>query len=252
MNNRVVVWFSCGAASACVAKLASILFGPELVVVYCDTMATEHPDNQRFFDDVAAWIGRPIQRIKSSRYESVDDVFDKRHYMAGRAGAPCTIEMKKRPRFDFQQATDIHCFGMTADEHRRIKRFEEGNPELSLRWLLAESGLEKQDCLDMVAEAGITLPAMYGLGYKNNNCIGCVKATSPAYWNKIRQDFPEVFALRAEQSKALGCRLVRVKGERKFLHELAVENVEVVEEDLSCGPQCGASEEEEVQEADAA
>lgn len=56
--SRVIAWFSCGAASACVAKLASVLYGPELNVVYCDTMATEHPDNQRFFEDVQRWIGR--------------------------------------------------------------------------------------------------------------------------------------------------------------------------------------------------
>ena len=238
--SRVIVWFSCGAASACVAKLASVLYGPELSVVYCDTMATEHPDNQRFFEDVQRWIGRDILKIKSSRYDSVEDVFAKRNYMSGPAGAICTVEMKKRQRFDFQNATDVHCFGMTADEGKRIRRFVEGNPELRLRWLLEEAGMKKEDCLEMVADAGIELPAMYRLGYKNNNCIGCVKATSPAYWNKIRQDFPEVFAQRAEQSAALGCRLVRVKGVRKFLHELEVENVEVVEEDLSCGPQCGA------------
>lgn len=238
---RVIVWFSCGAASACVAKLASVLFGNELSIVYCDTMSAEHPDNQRFFEDVERWTGRSIQKIQSSRYDSVDDVFAKRKYMAGPMGAPCTVEMKKRPRFEFQRADDIHCFGMTSDEGKRIKRFAEGNPELTLRWLLEEAGMNKEDCLEMVSDAGIELPAMYRLGYKNNNCIGCVKATSPSYWNAVRRDFPEVFAKRAEQSRELGCRLVRVKGVRKFLHELEVENVEVVEEDLSCGPQCGVS-----------
>ncbi len=240
-DSRVIVWFSCGAASACVAKLASVLYGDKLSVVYCDTMSAEHPDNQRFFDDVQRWIGRPIQRIKSSRYDSVEDVFDKRNYMSGPAGAICTVEMKKRPRFEFQRATDVHCFGMTADEGKRIKRFAEGNPELRLRWLLEEAGMTKEDCLKMVAEAGIELPAMYRLGYKNNNCIGCVKATSPSYWNKVRQDFPEVFARRAAQSEALGCRLTRVAGKRVFLSELPVTNNEVIQEDLSCGPQCGVS-----------
>ena len=34
------------------------------------------------------------------------------------------------------------------------------------------------------------------LGYKNNNCIGCVKG-GMGYWNKIRVDFPDVFERRA-------------------------------------------------------
>jgi len=252
VKNRVIVWFSCGAASACAAKLASDKYGDELLVVYCDTMATEHPDNQRFFDDVQRWIGRPILKIKSSRYEDVNDVFDKRKLMANRFGAPCTIEMKKRPRFEFQQATDVHIFGMSADEERRLRRFEQSNPELYLEWNLLEAGMTKTQCLSMVTNAGIELPAMYQLGYKNNNCLGCVKATSPSYWNAIRRDFPEVFAQRAEQSRRLGAKLTRVKGVRCFLDQLAPDNAEVIEEDLSCGPQCAATEEDAASETDAA
>lgn len=201
-------------------------------------MATEHPDNQRFFEDVQRWIGMPITRIHSSRYEDINDVFVRRKFLSARFGAPCTIEMKKRPRFEYQHPLDVHCFGMTADEMKRVNRFEQTNPELKLRWLLVEAGLTKEACLEMVAAAGIQLPAMYGLGYKNNNCLGCVKATSPAYWNKIRQDFPEVFAQRVEQSRLLNSKLVLIQGQRAFLDELVPENVEVVEEDLSCGPQC--------------
>ena len=234
----VIVWFSCGAASAMAAKLASVLYGDELDVVYCDTMATEHPDNQRFLEDVEKWTGRPVRKLHSPRYDDVDDVIEKRKYLSGPLGAPCTIEMKKRVRFDYQHPNDVHIFGMTADEEKRAKRFASDNPELKLSWLLIDAGLTKQDCLDALVDAGIALPEMYRLGYKNNNCIGCVKATSPGYWNKIRQDFPDVFARRCDQSRRLGSKLVRVKGERRFLDELQPENVEVVEEDLSCGPQC--------------
>ena len=51
MNNRIVVWFSCGAASAVAAKLAVETYGDRCHVVYCDTLASEHPDNARFFAD---------------------------------------------------------------------------------------------------------------------------------------------------------------------------------------------------------
>jgi PP-loop superfamily ATP-utilizing enzyme len=61
--NRVIVWFSCGAASACAAKLAVEKYGLSCEVVYCNTMPSEHPDNFRFFSDVQQWIGKPIKVI---------------------------------------------------------------------------------------------------------------------------------------------------------------------------------------------
>lgn len=44
---------------------------------------------------------------------------------------------------------------------------------------------------------------MYDMGYNNNNCIGCVKG-GMGYWNKIRKDFPEVFAARAKLERDIG------------------------------------------------
>ena len=80
---------------------------------------------------------------------------------------------------------------------------------------------------------------MYRLGFENNNCIGCVKATSPAYWNLTRKNFPERYRQRAEQSRRLGVRLVRYKGVRIFLDELPEDATEKITEDLPGGPQCG-------------
>lgn len=59
---RRLVWFSCGAASAVAAKLAVETYGDAVDVVYCDTLATEHPDNERFLRDVERWIGRSVTR----------------------------------------------------------------------------------------------------------------------------------------------------------------------------------------------
>lgn len=234
MAVRTLVWFSCGAASACAAKLAP----SDSTVVYCDTMSTEHPDNARFLWDVQEWIGREIHFIRSTEYASVDDVFMKTRYMAGIGGARCTVEMKKVPRFEFQQPDDIHIFGLTADEEPRIRRFEGNNPDLNLRWILREHGMTKQACYDMIRAAGIELPAMYALGFKNNNCIGCVKATSADYWQRVRQHFPEHYAKRAAQSRELGVRLVRYKGKRLFLDELPIEAPRGPDPDIECGPIC--------------
>ena len=238
-TRRVVVWFSCGIASAVAAHLALEKYGKDVVdVVYCDTMSDEHPDNQRFFTDCEQWLGVLIKRIKSDRFAGIDEVFTARSYMSGIAGAPCTVELKKIPRFAFQRPDDIHIFGYTADETSRIKRFKEQNPELKTDWILLENNMSKDMCLMFAGSAGIDIPAMYKLGYRNNNCIGCVKATSAKYWNSIRKDFPEVFKQRVERSRAVGARLTRVKGKRVFLDELPPSYLSGGLENISCGPDC--------------
>lgn len=246
--SRVIAWFSCGAASACAAKLAIEKYDDRVIVVYCDTMSAEHPDNQRFFNDVQRWLGREIVRIRSDKYNSVDEVFEKRRYMSGVAGAICTTEMKKIPRFHFQLPDDIHVFGFTFEEQDRIKNFEKNNPDLFLDWVLRENVYSKKRCLYTLEQAGIHLPEMYALGFANNNCLGCVKATSPVYWQRVRRNFPEVFERRAKRSREIGARLVRINNERKFLDELPPDEefslwagIEDVREDLSCGPQCATN-----------
>lgn len=239
-SDRMLAWFSCGAASAVAAKLAIERYGDSCEVCYCWTLPTEHPDNARFLQDVEHWLRRPVTILKSSRFETVDDVFAARRYLAGIRGAPCTVEMKKMPRLNYQQDGDVHVFGYTADERNRAARFEESFPELRVVWLLIERGLTKADCLAVLRFANIELPKMYQLGFRNNNCLGCVKATSPGYWAKIRQHFPEVFARRVEQSRKYGVRLTRYKGKRIYLDELP-DDVQFrgKEESISCGPDCG-------------
>lgn len=240
---RVIAWFSCGAASAVAAKKAIEKYGPGVEVCYCDTSASEHPDNPRFLAEVERWLGVDIRRLRSDKYASVDDVFEQRRYMAGIQGAICTVEMKKVPRFKFQRPDDTHVFGLTADEGGRIRRFESGNPDMLLDWVLRDAGITKADCYRLLAEAGVRLPAMYALGYRNNNCLGCVKATSPAYWAKVRRDFPEVFERRAQQSRSIGVKLTRVRGRRVFLDELPQGDFgRYKTEDISCGPECAQME----------
>lgn len=250
---RVIVWFSCGAASAVAAKLAVEKYGKDNVhLVYCDTLITEHPDNIRFLRDVEQWTGLSVEIIRSQVFASIDEVFMFTRYMAGIKGARCTVEMKKVPRFDYQQPDDVHIFGLTADEGKRIAKFIANNPELNLEWILRENGVTKDDCYRRIKEAGITLPAMYALGFKNNNCIGCVKATSAVYWANVRKHFPEVYARRARQSRELGVRLVRYHGKRIFLDELPAVITDLrKEEDIECGPVCLNPNAEELAAAEA-
>jgi len=236
---RVLVWFSCGASSAVAAALAVGRWPAQANIISCNTRKSEHPDNERFIRDVERWIQRPIIDIQSAKYETVDQVFEGERYMSGIAGAKCTVELKKRPRFTFQRADDIHVFGYTAEEGKRIARMEKANPELTFEWNLRDQTITKGECFRILKRAGIRLPEMYELGFEHNNCLGCVKSQSPAYWQRTAKLFPDVFARRARQSREIGARLVKVYGVRMFLDELNLGNeYEKGDGDIECGPLC--------------
>ncbi len=222
-GKKIVCWFSCGIASAVAAKKTLEIYGGDNSVrVIYNPVKEEHKDNLRFLEDCQQWIGEiEIHGNPKWPTASIVDVFEKRRYMSGIAGAPCTGELKKGARYHFEKSNDIdyHVLGFTADEQKRHERFVKGERDNVIP-VLIDLGLTKEDCMRLAYAAGIKPPKMYSLGFSNANCIGCVKATNPSYWNLTRKEFPEVFAERAKQSREIGCKLVRYKGERLFLDEL--------------------------------
>lgn len=216
----MISWFSCGAASAVATKLVS-----DAIPVYCDT-GSEHVDNLRFLLDCQRWFGRECHRIYNPFYRDTWDVWEKRRYLAGIDGAPCTVALKVEPRLMFQKPTDIHVFGYTADapDTARAKRLVETYPELKCMFPLIDRGLTKSACLAIVQDAGIKLPPMYALGFRNNNCIPCVKATSADYWALVRKEFPQKFERMAKLSRELDVRLCRINGERTFIDEIPADH----------------------------
>ena len=217
--SRTLCWFSAGAASAVATKIAvAETGGTDLVIAYTDP-GSEHPDNERFLTECEDWMGQPIVRLRSDRYKDTWDVWEGTRYLVGPVGARCTVELKKRQRFAFQLPDDRQVFGYTAEEAHRANRFREQNMEVDLWTPLIDRGLTKDDCLAMVDRAGIELPVMYKLGYRNNNCIGCPKG-GMGYWNKIRRDFPEVFDRMARLERKLGNTVLRKDGEALWLDSL--------------------------------
>lgn len=214
---RTVVWFSSGAASAVAAKI-TVDAHPGASLVYTDP-GNEHPDNVRFRVDVERWLGRKIEVMKHPGYVDAWDLWEKDHYLVGPAGARCSLVLKKRLRQAFEDPSDRQVFGYTAEERGRADLFRRNNPDVNLWCPLIDQGLTKADCLAVLREAGIELPAMYALGYKNNNCIGCVKG-GMGYWNKIREDFPAHFDRMARLERRLDVTILHDKDGRLFLDEL--------------------------------
>jgi hypothetical protein len=244
MIDRIVCWFSCGAASAVATKLAIQDNDGRLplVVAYTEVMQ-EHPDNKRFLAECEKWFGVPITVLRNEPYGGdIYEVFLRTRYLVGPTGAACTRLLKKSVRNTFERPGDRQVFGFTAEEQERYEDFQENNPLVDVDVPLIRHGIGKRDCLALLASAGIDLPAMYKLGYKNNNCIGCVKGGA-GYWNKIRRDFPDVFEKMAQVEEELGRTInqTRVGGERKriSLRELDPDAGRYEEEpDISCGVVC--------------
>ena len=243
-TGRVISWFSCGAASATATKLAIQKYGDSVEVFYTDT-GSEHPDNKRFLKDCENWFGRNITILKSDKYADIWDVFKKKRFLSSPSGAPCTGVMKKEPANGIWKIGDVEVFGYTSDERHRLERWQKDNPERIIECPLIDNHLDKNDCLGMLDRVGIDLPEMYRLGFRNNNCIGCVKARdSIDYWKRVRLHFPDQFAEMANLEKELGYVINRVtiKGERISmpLSEIPPGEPKGQDPKISCGLFCMA------------
>lgn len=222
---RILSWFSSGAASAVATKLVLREHGDRVVPAYCATNA-EHPDNDRFRADCERWFGVGVTVLQSEDYADTWSVWEKRRYLAGIDGAPCTVALKVTPRLMFQRPDDAHVFGYTADrpDVERAARLRANYPELEILTPLIEAGLTKASCLAMIERAGIALPVTYAMGFPNANCLPCVKATSPAYWALVRREAPEAFSRMAALARELGVRLCRLDGQRAFIDEIPMDH----------------------------
>ena len=226
-REMIVVWFSCGAASAVAARKTIERYGSTHDIrIVNSPIFEEDKDNLRFLEDVQKWLGLPIEKAINKEYPngSANKVWKKKKYMSGIHGAPCTVALKKEARYQWETINnpDWHVLGFTSDEKGRFDRFKKLERENVLP-VLIDAAMTKQDCYDLLIAEGIQPPRTYAMGYPNANCIGCVKATSPTYWNHVRKMHPKVFIARAKLSRKLGVRLVRYKGKRIFLDELPVD-----------------------------
>jgi len=222
----IVVWFSCGAASAVAAKKTLEKYGDTHIVrVVNNPIKEEHPDNMRFLKDVQKWLGVTIEFSLNEKYPDAScvDVWRDQKFMGSVKGANCTMVLKKQARQQWEKRNkfDHVVLGFTADEKKRHDNF--CLTEREILPVLIDAGITKNDCFEIIKNAGIELPMLYRQGFPNANCIGCVKATSPTYWNLVREKYPDIFEQRRSQADGIGAKLVRYKGKRISLTNLPPE-----------------------------
>jgi hypothetical protein len=221
---RIVSNFSCGAASAVATKLLLSEFGRERVFIVNAFVKEEHPDGRRFLADCEKWFDHPIVVVRDTKYgASAREVWRRKRFMNSALGAPCSMLLKRQVIDAVCQPGDVFAFGFTADaaDVKRAQRFLDGGAICPL----IDRNLTKADCLAMVERAGLVLPAMYQLGFANNNCIGCCKG-GEGYWDFTRQVFPDDFIEVCEIQESIGPGAFmfrnRKTGERFSLRDLPV------------------------------
>ena len=208
-NLPVIIWFSGGVTSAVATKIALRAY-QNVKIFYIETNAQDD-DTQRFLVDCRKWFKHDISIRMSQVYENPIDVFRKRKYINGVHGAPCTLELKKKVRYSIEDEIKewrAQVFGFDISEKKRAERFKEQYPNTKAVFPLIENNLSKSDCMAILRQNNIEIPRMYKLGFKNNNCIGCVKGAK-GYWNAIKEHFPDKFKEMAELEREIGASCIK-------------------------------------------
>ena len=199
---KKICWLSAGVSSFIAAYLA---MGVD-EYIYID-VADQHPDSLRFIKDCEKILNKPVQILRSEQYCSVEDVCLAFRFVASAHGAKCTEVLKGRVRkkweYEHRADTITYVWGMDCTETHRAERIAEHMPYFQNEFPLIKHQLTKNSAHAICERLGVKRPAMYDMGYQNNNCIGCVKG-GMGYWNKIRVDFPNVFASRAKMEREIG------------------------------------------------
>lgn len=198
-----VSYFSAGVSSAVATKLII----DQIDRIFYTHINDQHPDTMRFVKDCEAWFGKTVEIWQSDLFKTVEQVCRHRKFLRQpQMGAPCTQALKRyvREKFECEHGDNLRVvWGMDCTEKHRADRIREHMPEHEHIFPLIDRGITKEEAHEIMTASGIKRPAMYDLGYHNNNCIGCIKG-GMGYWNKIRIDFPEVFASRAKLERDIG------------------------------------------------
>lgn len=197
----IIGWWSGGIASAIVCRLIIDDFGKENCrIIMIDTM-NEDPDTYRFLMECEKWYGLEIETIRNEEYDDIRDVWYKYKSLNVSFGAICSSELKRKAREDWQKENEYsaQAFGFDIDEVNRALSMKLNNPDVKPIFPLLNRMISKEECIEMVKDAGIEIPNMYKLGFQNNNCFqtGCVQG-GIGYWQKMGREYPEKFEAMAK------------------------------------------------------
>jgi len=207
---KVICWWSGGVTSAVACKIAIDIFGLDNCRVIMMDTHNEHPDTYRFKKDCTKWYEKEIETISAigKKYNSIQEVWRKYKSLNVATGAICSTELKRVVREKWQENSefDHQVFGFEFDkkEFNRAKSLSMNHPDTKGIYPLLMLGYDKDKCIEIIKEAGIDIPIMYQMGFRNNNCFGtgCVQG-GIGYWQKMKRDFPDKFNSMADMEHEL-------------------------------------------------
>lgn len=206
----IICWWSGGVTSAVACHLAIELFGADRCrVVMIDTF-NEDEDTYRFKRDCEAWYGMPIEVITAigTEWSSIQAVWRRFMSLNVATGAICSTHLKRLAREKWQKANhythQVFGFEFEKKEFNRALGLTRNHGAAKGIYPLLMHGYTKEDCIAIVEAAGLAIPRMYKLGFRNNNCFGtgCVQG-GIGYWQKMQRDYPDKFDTMAEMEHEL-------------------------------------------------
>ncbi len=214
--SKIICWWSGGITSAVACKVALDLYGAENCRVIMIDTKNEDDNTYRFKSDCEKWYGVNIEVITGigDDYKDIESVWFKHKSLNVANGAICSSKLKRAVREKWQEHNDFdfQVFGFEFDkkEFNRALSLSKNHPKAKSIYPLLMKGYTKDDCLRIVQDAGIEIPRMYSLGFRNNNCFktGCVQG-GIGYWQKMKKEFPEKFNKMAD----IEHELTNIKGE---------------------------------------
>jgi 3'-phosphoadenosine 5'-phosphosulfate sulfotransferase (PAPS reductase)/FAD synthetase len=214
--SKIICWWSGGITSAVACKVALDLYGKENCRVIMIDTKNEDDDTYRFKSDCEKWYSANIEVITGigDDYKDIESVWFKHKSLNVANGAICSSKLKRAVREKWQEHNDFdfQVFGFEFDkkEFNRALSLSKNHPKAKSIYPLLMKGYTKDDCLRIVKDAGIEIPRMYSLGFRNNNCFktGCVQG-GIGYWQKMKKEFPEKFNKMAD----IEHELTNIKGE---------------------------------------
>lgn len=209
----IVVGFSGGVTSAWCAGWALRTFPRDEVMLMWHDTKEEHPDTYRFLNEMAAALGERVCEVSDGR--SVTQVFRDEEFLGNNQNAMCSRILKREQgdaairSLKFFGFEPTMVFGFSASEPNRVARAAGRAHAMGItaRFPIIEEQVTKQECADWCLSMGVKPSAMYCWA-EHANCIGCVKG-GRAYWLKVLEHHPDVFAQRAAMEEEFGHEIIR-------------------------------------------